>query len=197
MKLRLIVIIALWISIAGYVCGQEVPTTNPPYPSNNPFAPRGNPKSPNGRYDWVVNTTNPVRYKLVDTTSGKVLATLKSYFADSGGQEAIRYAQAYGVYWNNDSSLVSLDELNYRRAGKLYFFALQEGKAKPINVDQLIPIPANSVEDRLCADKAWVSPLKFSVRLAMKLKNGEIESKFFVIDFSNLDHPLLVIKSNG
>jgi hypothetical protein len=190
MKLQLlIVIISLSISVVGSVCGQDTPTTNPPYPSNNPYAPRGNPKSPDGHYGWVVNTTNPVRYELVDTKSRKDLATLKSYFADSAGEEAIRYAQAYGVYWNKDSSLVSLDELNYRRAGKLYFFALEDGKAKPINIDQLIPIPSNSVEDRLCADKAWVSPLKFSVRLAMKLKNGEFESKFFVIDFSDTDHP--------
>jgi hypothetical protein len=190
MKLQLfILIISLLFPVVEYVYGQDTPTTNPPYPSNNPYTPRGDPQSPDGRYGWVVSTTNPVRYELLDTTSRTALATLESYFADSGGAEAVHYAQAYGVYWNKDSSLVALDELNYRRAGKLYFFALEDGKAKPINVDQLIPIPINSVENRLCADRAWISPLKFSVRLAMKLRNGEFKSKFLVIDFSDADHP--------
>jgi hypothetical protein len=173
-------------AIIGDIHGQEV-TTNPPYPSQNPYAPRGNPASPNGRYAWVVATSDTVAYQLIDSSNGRALATLKSYFPDSGGSEAIRYAKAFGVYWNADSNLVALDELNYRRAGYLYFFSIRDGVVKKIEMKP--PKPLDADEARLCADKGWISPLRFSVRQAVKLTSGNFKSDYYSIDFEDLDHP--------
>jgi hypothetical protein len=101
--------------------------------------------------------------------------------------EAILYAKAVGVYWNQDSNLVALDELNYRRAGYLYFFSIRDGLAKQIEISPQKPPDAD--ETRLCADKGWISPLKFSIRQAVKLKNGDFKSDYRSIDFVDLDHP--------
>jgi|HubBroStandDraft_4_1064222.scaffolds.fasta_scaffold483570_1 hypothetical protein len=180
-------LITLLLTVAtADIQSQEV-TTNPPYPTNNPYASRGNPTSPNGRYAWVVAANSTVTYQLMDRGNGKTLATIKSYFADSGGPEALRYARAVGVYWNEDSNLVALDELNYRRAGYLYFFSLQDGRAKQIDIS--VPKPSNADETRMCADKGWISPEKFSIRQAVKLKNGNFKSDYCNIDFADLNHP--------
>jgi hypothetical protein len=173
-------------AVMGVIHGQEV-TTNPPYPSQNPYAPRGNPASPNRRYAWVVATSGTVAYQLVDSSNGRTLFTVKSYFADSGGPEAIRYTKAFGVYWNADSNLVAVDELNYRRAGYLYFFSIRDGVVKKIAISP--PKPPDADETRLCADKGWIAPASFSLRQAVKLTSGNFKSDYYSIDFGDLDHP--------
>jgi hypothetical protein len=45
---------------------------NPPT-TGDPYTPRGNPKSPDGKYEWVVRTTNPLRYELISVFDGKAL----------------------------------------------------------------------------------------------------------------------------
>src|SRR5208283_1244853 len=104
----------------------------------------------------------------------------------SSGPEALRYARAVAVYWNKNSNLVALDELNYRRAGDIYFFSIQDGKAKQIEVS--VPKPPDADETRLCADKSWISPTKFSLRQAIRLKDGDFQSKYYTLDLANLDH---------
>jgi hypothetical protein len=123
--------------------------------------------------------------------SHTVRFTLKCYFANSDNRTAIHYARALGVYRNRDSNIVALDELNYRRAGCLYFFSVKDGNAKQIDVT--VPAPRDSDETRLCTDKAWVSSSKFSARQARKLKGGAYQSKYYIIDFANEDHPVVRI----
>jgi hypothetical protein len=117
--------------IPGNVRGQDRTVSQP--------APRSSRTSPNGEYEWVVNETAPVSYQLLDRRSHAVCATIRSYFADSDSRLAIGYASRVSSYWNTDSNIVALDELNYRRAGCLYFFSVEHGDLKQIEV--CIPAP--------------------------------------------------------
>lgn len=186
----LLTLLSLLASIPGSISGQ-VPTVNPPSPSVGLFAPRGSLTSPDGRYEWIVNEASPVSYQLIDSIDHTVRLTINCYFAESDKRTAIRYARALRVYWNRDSNIVAIDELNYRRAGYLYFVSVKDGNAKQIDVN--IPAPRDFEESRFCASKGWVSPSKFSVRQAVKLKGGAYQSKYYIIDFGNEDHPTATI----
>jgi hypothetical protein len=160
---------------------------NPPA-TGNPYAARGNPKSPGGKYEWTVRTTNPIRYELVDLSDERVVVTVNAYYPDANSSN-IRYAKACGIFWNNDGTLVALDELNRRRAGHLYFFVLRHGAARELRSVNIVPIPPYAVEGRVVVDPGWLSGTKIRVRQALKTKTGEFVSKYFIIDFANLDSP--------
>jgi hypothetical protein len=160
---------------------------NPPA-TGDPYAPRGNPRSPDGKYEWTVRTTNPIRYELVDLSDGKVLVTVGAYYSDVNSSN-IRYAKACGIFWNNDGTLVALDELNRRRAGHLYFFALRNGTVREFRSAKIIPIPPYAVEGRSVVDPGWLSGTKIRVRQALKAKRGEFVSKYFTIDFASPSYP--------
>jgi hypothetical protein len=160
---------------------------NPPE-AGNPYAPRGEARSRNGTYAWIVKASAPIRYELVDLASHKILVTVDSYYPEPD-PENIRYAEALGVFWNQSSDLVVLDELNRRRAGKTYLFAIQNGNAKQISLSRLISTPPSAAEVRLVVDRGWVTPTRIQVRLAMKNKDGSFGSKLYVIDLSNPDKP--------
>jgi hypothetical protein len=158
---------------------------NPPA-SGNPYTSRGNPKSPDGKYEWVVRTTNPLRYELMSVLDGKVLATVNAYYPDASSAN-IQYAKAYGVFWNKAGTVVALDELNRRRAGRLYFFILGSGAAREIRAENIFTTPANAEESRVVVDPGWLSGTKIGVRQALKTKSGEFFSKYFTVDFGNPD----------
>jgi hypothetical protein len=158
---------------------------NPPA-TGDPYTPRGNPKSPDGKYEWVVRTTSPVRYELMSVFDGKVLATVNAYYADANSTN-IRYAKAYGVFWNKAGTVVALDELNRRRAGHLYFFILEGGAAREIRAENIFTTPASAEEGRVVVDPGWLSETKIRVRQALKTKSGEFVSKYFTVDFRNPD----------
>jgi hypothetical protein len=184
----------LLLMLIGLVHARERKTTNPF--TENPYAPRGNSRSPNGEYQWIVQTKEPVSYQLIRTTTHQILILVPSYFGKEGGSFAIKYAKAFGIYWNRDSSLVVLDELNYRRAGELYIYRVQDGTAKPIPVNNLFTKPVGSDEFRICADKGWISPTRFSVRAAIHLQDGSFKSEYAEIVF-NLDRSqTLTVLSN-
>jgi hypothetical protein len=164
-------------------------TTNPPFPSANPYVARGDPRSPDGKLEWRIKTTDPVGYELVETASSKTLLTVPAALADAGGEPALRYARAYGVYWNKTGDLVVLDELNFRRAGKIYFYRVQDGQATELLVTQKIPRPAGADEARICADKGWLSPQQFSLRQAVKFRGGEAKSLYYIVDLADAAHP--------
>ena len=145
--------------------------------------------SPDQRYEWRIDAHDTVRYKLVEAGSRRVLATVKDYFYDQGHALAVRHAQSAGVYWNDRSTLVALDEFNYRRAGRLYLFWIQNGKAKPIPFDGLITPPAGATEARFCVRHGWESATRLSIRLAAQLSSGEVISKGYVIDVNDPVHP--------
>ena len=166
--------------LAVTAIAQNPPTTGDPYAS------RGNPKSPNGKYEWVVRTTNPLRYELMNVPDGKVLATVNAYYPDAN-QTNIQYARAYGVFWNEAGTVVALDELNRRRAGRLYFFILESGAAREIRSENILTTPENAEEGRVVVDPGWVSGTKIRVRQALKTKSGEFISKYFTVDFANPD----------
>ncbi len=156
---------------------------NPPL-TGDPYAPRGNPKSPNGKYEWLVRTTNPVRYELLTVPDGKKVVTIKAYYPDANSSN-IQYAKAYGIFWNKDGTIVALDELNRRRAGHLYFFILRNGAVHEIRSENLFPIPSYADEGRVVVDPDWVSGTKIRIRQALKAISGEIVSKYFIVDFGN------------
>jgi hypothetical protein len=160
---------------------------NPPMTSD-PYAPRGNPKSPDGKYEWIVETTNPIRYKLVAVVDEKELVTVNAYYPEANGSD-IRYAKASGIFWSKDGKVVALDELNRRRAGHLYLFVLENDKVREIRPENILPIPSYADEGRLVVDPGWVSATKIRVRQALKTKAGEFVSKYFTIDFADPDNP--------
>ncbi len=159
---------------------------NPPK-IGNPYAARGNPKCPDGKYEWIVQTTNPIRYELVSVADGKEVATVNAYYPEANGSN-IRYAKAYGIFWSKDGNVVALDELNRRRAGHLYFFVLGNGKMQEIRSENILPIPSSADEGRIVVDPGWVSATKIRVRQALKSKTGEFLSKYFTIDFADPDN---------
>jgi hypothetical protein len=165
----------------------SAPAQNPPE-SGNPYISRGNPKSPNGKYEWIVRTDYPIRYALIDIASGKTIASVKAYYPDVYGLN-IQFAQAIGVFWNRDGTVVALDELNRRRAGRLYFFTLRDGDVREMPSESILPIAASADEGRLVVDPGWVSRTKIRVRLALQAKSGNTTSRFYDIDFSDPDRP--------
>jgi hypothetical protein len=156
---------------------------NPPM-TGNPYVSRGNPKSPNGKYEWILRTTHPIRYELVNALDGKGMVTVNAYYPDANSAN-IQYAKAWGIFWNKDGTVVALDELNRRRAGHLYFFLLRKGTVQEIRSENILPIPSSADEGRVVVDPGWLSGTKIRVRQAMKTKAGEFVSKFFTIDFAN------------
>jgi hypothetical protein len=166
----------------GLAAGQNPPTTGDPY------AQRGNPKSPDGKYEWIVRTTNPIRYDLVNEADSKELATVNAYYPEANSSN-IRYAKAYGTFWSKDGKVVALDELNRRRAGHLYFFVFGNGKIREIRSENILPNPSNADEGRVVVDPHWVTTTKIRVRQALKAKAGEVVSKYFTIDFADPGNP--------
>ena len=162
---------------------------NPPT-TGDPYASRGNPKSPDGKYEWIVQTTNPIRYALVYAPDGKQVLAVNSYYPEANSSN-IRYAKACGTFWNKDGTVVALDELNRRRAGHLYFFILQNGRVREIRAENIFPIPAHAEEARVVVDPGWVSGMEIRVRQALKTKAGEFASKYFKIDFADPDNPAI------
>jgi len=162
---------------------------NPPE-RDDPYVSRGNPTSPNGRYEWTVRTDHSIRYELVDASSGKTLASVKAYYPEIDSSN-IQYAKANGVFWNSNGNVVALDELNRRRAGRLYFFTLRNGTVHEIDSESIIPIPVSANEGRVVVDPGWLSPAKIRVRLALKTQEGAFVSKYYLIDFTDPDQPKL------
>jgi hypothetical protein len=158
-------------------------------PAQTPAIPRQDRLSPDQRYEWRINVHDPVHYELVEAGSGHVLATVKDYFSDQGHALAVSHAQGAAVYWNDRSTLVALDEFNFRRAGRLYLFWIQNGKARPIPFDGLIIWPAGATEARFCARHGWESATRFSIRSAAQLSSGEVISKDYVVDVADPAHP--------
>jgi hypothetical protein len=159
-----------------------------PSSTGDPYAERGRTKSPDGKYDWIVKETPTIRYELVNVNTGDMIAAVGSYYPGANAMN-VRYANAVGIYWNRDSTVVALDELNRRRAGCLYFFILSQGKATKYRAEQFIPIPKTVDEARPVVDPGWVSPTKIRVRLADKSHRSDPRRKFYLIDFSNPDAP--------
>jgi hypothetical protein len=155
--------------------------------TGDPYTPRGSPKSPDGKYEWIVQTTNPIRYKLASVADGRALATVNAYYPEANASD-IRYAKAYGIFWSKDGKVVALDELNRRRAGHLYFFTLENGNIREIRVKNILPIPSSADEGRVVVDPGWISATKIRVRQALKTKAGEFVSKVFTIDFADPDN---------
>jgi hypothetical protein len=168
--------------VAATVFGQNPPLTGDPY------APRGKSKSPDGNYEWIVKTNPTIRYELINIATGNAIAIVNSYYPDPD-ETSMRYANAVGVYWNHDGSVVALDELNRRRAGHLFFFALSGGKAHEYRAEQFVPIPKTADEARLVVDPGWTSSTKIRIRLATKSRGSDSTSKFFLMDFSNPNAP--------
>jgi hypothetical protein len=156
---------------------------NPPM-TGDPYASRGNPKSPDGKYEWIIKTTNPIRYQLVNLPAGKTVASVNAYYPEANSSN-IHYAKACGIFWNQDGTVVALDELNRRRAGHLYFFTLRNEKVNEIRSEDILPIPSFSDENRVVVDPGWVSGTEIRVRQALKTKAGEFVSKYFTIDFAD------------
>jgi hypothetical protein len=156
---------------------------NPPM-TGNPYVSRGNPKSPNGKYEWILRTTNPIRYELVKAPGGKAMVTVNAYYPEANSAN-IQYAKACGIFWNQDGTVVALDELNRRRAGHLYFFLLRKNAVQEIRSENILPIPSSADEGRIVVDPGWLSGTKIRVRQATKTKAGEFVSIFFTIDFAN------------
>lgn len=175
--------VILWL-IAAAAMAQNPPENGDPYVS------RGNPTSPNGKYTWIVRTDIPIRYELVDTSDGKALAVVKASYPENDMLN-IQYAKANGVFWNSDGTVVALDELNRRRAGRLYFFTLRNGTVHEIASESIIPIPESAGEGRVVVDPGWVSPARIRVRLALKTRGGTFVSEYYLIDFTDLNQPKL------
>lgn len=172
----------LTLSITGMVAGAGY--------SQTPATPRRDARlSPDERYDWRIDARDPVRYELLEAGSRRVLATVKAYFYNQGHALAVRHAQGAGVYWNDRSTLVALDEFNYRRAGRLYLFWIQNGKARPIPFDGLITPPAGATEARFCVRHGWESATRLSIRLAAQLSSGAVISTGYLIDVGDPTHP--------
>jgi hypothetical protein len=84
-----------------------------------------------------------------------------------------------------------LDELNRRRAGRLYFVTLRNGTVHEIASESIIPIPESASEGRVVVDPGWVSPARIRVRLALKTRDGAFVSEYYLIDFTDLNQPQL------
>jgi hypothetical protein len=177
---RVLASLLLLGALAATASAQNPPTTGDPYTA------RGNPKSPDGEYEWTVRTTDPIRYQLVNVPAGKELATVNAYYPEANSAN-IRYAKAFGVFWNKAGTVVALDELNRRRAGHLYFFVLENGTAHEIRSENIFATPSNAEEGRVVVDPGWVSATKIRVRQALKIKSGEFLSQYFTVDFANPD----------
>lgn len=160
---------------------------NPPL-AGDPYVPRGKPTSPDGKFEWKIDSATRIRYQLVDVQSGKVLASVNAYYPQANSSD-LQYAKAIGVFWNEEGTVVALDELNRRRAGILYFFILRGGTVTEIRPERLIPLPADADEGRLVVDPGWVSPTTIRVRQPVKTKKGDFSSKYFSIDFTNPNAP--------
>jgi hypothetical protein len=173
--------------LAFYLSTAVVKVQNPTT-VGDPYAARGNPKSPDGKYEWIVRTTSPLGYDLLNLVTGQKLVALNAYYPEANDSN-IRYAKAFGVFWNKDGTIVALDELNRRRAGYLYFFILRNGTVREIRADNFVPCPSSADEDRLVVDPGWVSGTTIRVRQALKTKSGEFVSHYFNLDFANSDHP--------
>jgi hypothetical protein len=173
--------------LAFYLSTAVVKVQNPTT-VGDPYAARGNPKSPDGKYEWIVRTTSPLGYDLLNVVTGQKLVALNAYYPEANDSN-IRYAKALGVFWNKDGTIVALDELNRRRAGYLYFFILRNGTVREIRADNFVPCPSSADEDRLVVDPGWVSGTTIRVRQALKTKSGEFVSHYFNLDFANSDHP--------
>jgi hypothetical protein len=159
------------------------PAQNPPV-TGDPYGSRGNPISPDGKYKWIVRTTDSIHYELVELSSGRVIVTVSAYYSDTNNSN-IRYAKGCGIFWNNDGTLVALDELNRRRAGHLYFYDLRNGMMREVRSTSLVLTPPYAVEGRLIVDPGWLSGTKIRVRQELKTKTGEFVSRHFTIDFAN------------
>lgn len=160
---------------------------NPPL-AGDPYVPRGKPTSPDGTLEWKVDSTARIRYRLINVQTGKELVSVNAYYPEANSSD-LQYAKAIGVFWNEEGTVVALDELNRRRAGNLYFFILRGGMVTEIRPEKLIPLPADADECRLVVDPGWISPTTIRVRQAVKTKKGDFSSKYFSIDFMNPDAP--------
>jgi hypothetical protein len=174
-------------ALVSYFISTPMFAQNPPN-SSDPYKPRGESKSPDGTYTWTVRTDAPIRYELVELATRRPVVTVDSYFPEADPAN-ILYANAVGIYWNSTGNRIVLDELNRRRSGKIYFFSITNGKPRQLQVIQLIPIPPSADEARLVVDPGWISQTKIRTRLAMKDKNGDFESIFYLIDLANPDKP--------
>jgi hypothetical protein len=162
---------------------------NPPL-SGDPYAPRGTPGSPDGQYEWVVRSGHRIRYELIDLSSGKAITSVNAYYPEPNSSN-LQFAKAYGVFWNEDGTVVALDELNRRRAGFLYFFVLRNGIVGEIRMSNLIPLTSDADEGRIVVDPGWVSATRIQVRQAVKTRRGDFYSKYFIIDFTNPNAPVV------
>jgi hypothetical protein len=161
----------------------------------DPFAPKGERKSPDGRYEWIIRPGNPIQFQLLDKRGNQVLATVDSEFMNDE-----KFARATGFYWNSAGTVTILDELNYRRAGRLYAYAVADGNTTPVPLERFVPDPPDAEVARLTAEApwdapppkplGWVSSTQFRLRQAMKLRNGEITTVYYLIDFRNPRKPV-------
>jgi hypothetical protein len=177
------IVLMLSLLMAGAIA-QNPPTTGDPYAS------RGKPESPDGKYQWIVQTTNPIRYALVYAPDEKQVLAVNAYYPEADSSN-IRYAKACGIFWNKDGTVVALDELNRRRAGHLYFFTLRNGRVHEFRSENIFPIPPYAEETRVVVDPGWVSGMEIRVRQALKTKAGEFVSKYFKINFADPDNPTI------
>jgi hypothetical protein len=169
-----------------YLLTATLTAQNPPM-AGDPYASRGNPKSPDGKYEWTVRTTNPIRYELVDVLNGKPVVTVNAYYPEVNSSN-IRYAKAYGIFWNKAGTVVALDELNRRRAGHLYIFILRGGIVHEIRDENVVPMPSYAEEGRVVVDPGWVTGTEMGVRQALKTKTGEFASRYFIVDLADRAH---------
>ena len=148
-------------------------------------------QSPDQRYAWRVEATRgPVRYELMETDTRRILVAVTDYFSDQENHAlAASHARNVAVYWNDRSTLVALDEFNYRRAGRLYLFWIQRGKANPIRIESLIRTPRATTEARFCVWHGWRSATRISIRLAAQNRTGEVVSKTYLLDLTDPVHP--------
>ena len=160
---------------------------NPPL-SGDPYAARGNAESSDGRYEWVVRSGSRIQYKLIDLRGGQAIASVNACYPEPNSSN-LQFAKAYGVFWNEDGTVVALDELNRRRAGYLYFFVLRNGIVSEIRANNLIPPTPDADESRIVVDPGWVSPTRIQVRRAVKTRRGDFYSKYFIIDFTSPNAP--------
>jgi hypothetical protein len=148
-------------------------------------------RSPDQQYEWRVRTEDPVRYELTELPGLRVLATVKDYFWDQDQKWAVRHAREAIVRWNATSSLVALDEFNYRRAGRLWVFWLKGNQAHPVSFEGAIKAPVRTTEKRFCLAQGWRSPTLLSIRLAAHLASGEVIGKAYLLDLADPTHPKL------
>ncbi|HYY26318.1 MAG TPA: hypothetical protein VE860_00140 [Chthoniobacterales bacterium] len=179
---RVSAVLAAFLLMTAVALGQ-----NPPL-SGDPYTPRGTPESPDGRYKWVVRSGHRIQYELIDLSSGKAITSVNAYYSEPNSAN-LQFAKAYGVFWNQDGTVVALDELNRRRAGYLYFFVLRNGIASEIRASNLIPLTPDADEGRIVVDLGWVSATRIQVRQAVKTRRGDFYSKYFIIDFTNPNVP--------